>query len=412
MAKVKTKVEKELLAEKAITLSDEQEAAITLCADLSVRIAGVTGGAGTGKTTTLKRAYAEMNAIDSTVLCAPTGRAAKRIKELTGIEAVTIHKLLEFPQPGEDGDPTEPKRDSRNRLDQRFVIVDESSMVGPTLYAQLMAALRNNACIRFFGDNNQLRPVEQGTPPFVEILETKPSVVLSFNYRSDDEIVGNANRILQGRIPTRNSRFEIVYATNPIKRLYEMADDRFMRFDHQIIMPTRKGNFGTQRVNTTLQIQLNGEGEYLLLDRWEKEAPPLSVRANDKFLWIKNDYNRSMFNGEIGRIADVDAHGGSLILDVEGRAPVSVPPRDKMFNSYLGIHTLYDPRKSLDLGYAVTTHKSQGSEFDTVVYVICSSHGWMLNRNNFYTAVTRARNNVIVITDTKSMGRSMNRAKL
>lgn len=408
----KTAVETELLAEKVISLSDEQEHAIALCADLSVRIAGVTGGAGTGKTTTLKRAYAEMNAIDATVLCAPTGRAAKRIKELTGIEAVTIHKLLEFPQPGEEGDPTEPKRDARNRLDQRFVIVDEASMIGPTLYAQLMAALRNNGCIRFFGDNNQLRPVEEGTPPFIGILETKPSVTLSFNYRSEDEIVGNANRILQGRLPIRNSRFEIVYATDPIKRVYEMADERFMRFDHQIILPTRKGNFGSQRVNTTLQIQLNGEGEYLLLDRWEKEAPPLTVRANDKFLWVKNDYNRSLFNGEIGRIADVDAHGGSLILDVEGRTPIVVPPRDKMFNSYLGIHTLYDPRKSLDLGYAVTTHKSQGSEFDTVVYVISKSHGWMLNRNNFYTAITRARNNVIVISDTKAMGRSMNRAKL
>jgi len=408
----KTKAETELLSEKTIALSDEQEHAIALCADTSTRIAGVTGGAGTGKTTTLKQAYKEMNAIDSTVLCAPTGRAAKRITELTGIPASTIHRLLEFPQPGEDGDPTEPGRNASRRLDQRFVIVDESSMIGPTLYAQLMAAMRNNGCIRFFGDNNQLRPVEEGTPPFIGILEDKPSVTLSFNYRSEDEIVGNANRILQGRIPVRNSRFEILYATDPIKRLYELADERFMRFDHQIIVPTRKGNYGTQRVNTSLQIQLNPEGEYLLLDRWEKEAPPLSVRANDKFLWIKNDYNRSLFNGEIGRIADVDAHGGSLILDVEGRSPINVPPRDKMFNSYLGFNTLYDPRKSLDLGYAVTTHKSQGSEFDTVIYVICTSHGWMLNRNNFYTAVTRARNNVIVITDRRAMSRSMNRAKL
>src|SRR5258708_7497522 len=156
------------------------------------------------------------------VLCAASGRAAKRVQELTGITAKTIHRLLEFPMPDEfeQVDPeymNEPKRSKMLRLDQKVVIVDESSMIGPTLHRQLMDALQKDGVIRFFGDNNQLPPVEEGTPPFISTLDRFPSVELVFNFRSDDAIVSNAMRILGGRMPQRNEQFEIHYAENPLK---------------------------------------------------------------------------------------------------------------------------------------------------------------------------------------------------
>src|SRR5690606_24217199 len=109
----------------------------------------------------------------------------------------------------------EPKRNAQNPLDCAMVIVDEASMLGPTLYRQLMDACRRGTVVRFFGDNNQLPPVEEGEPPFLELLQNKPSVTLTYNFRSQDHIVSNALRILRGSIPQRNERFEIIYTDNP-----------------------------------------------------------------------------------------------------------------------------------------------------------------------------------------------------
>lgn len=393
--------------------SHEQQNAIELCCDTGERIVGITGGAGTGKSSILKEIYSELKKRKRVVLCAPTGRAAKRIQEVTGITAKTIHRLLEFPMPEDHMDSTEPKRCRQNPLEEDVIIVDEASMLGPTLYAQLMGALKGGAAVRFFGDNNQLPPVESlgdRAPPFKEVLFKYSSIELTFNFRSDDEIVANATRILRGSVPLRNSRFEIIYKDQPLPYALDFLTDEFSREDHQVIVPTRNGKYGTLRINPSLQARFNGQGPSLRLDRLTEDAAPLTVRANDKFLWIKNDYNLNMYNGEIGRITDIDTQDGALSLTMDTREQL-VPARLKTWSSYHMSQISYDPRRQLELGYAVTTHKAQGSEFDTIVVLICAGHGWMLNRNNFYTAVTRAKKNVIVICDRRAMTLSMNKPR-
>lgn len=390
----------------------EQDTAINHCMDMSEPIVGVTGGAGTGKTLVLGFAYSQMKKQYRTVLCAPTGRAAKRIEELTGNKAKTVHRLLEFPMPDEYLDeteaPNEPRRNRQRPLDERVVFVDESSMISPILYRQLMDALPKNGVVRFFGDNNQLPPVEtdDGKAPFMDILERFPSVELTFNFRNEDAIIGNALRILRGSVPLRNPQFEIIYSHAPIKTLLEFTTPDFAFDNCQIITPTRRGNYGTQRINPSLQAKLNKAPEYMRLDRYEEKEPMLTVRPGDKWLWIKNDYKLNMFNGEIGRIDWIDNEDGSLGLSTADRE-ITVPPRCKVYNPYAGVVVDYDPRKQIELGYAVTTHKSQGSEFDTVVYCMTSSAPFLLSKRNFYTAITRARKLVIVITDMRAMRYSM-----
>jgi len=413
-------------------LTQEQESAVSMCLDQSERIIGVTGAAGTGKTLVLGKAYTELRKsmpASAIVLCAPTGRAAKRIQELTGIHAVTIHRLLEFPTPNDPIDLTikgreeehivvanantdhEPRRSRSNPIIQKMVFVDESSMIGETLYHQLVNALPARGCIRFFGDNNQLPPVEDGRQPFMDVLADKPSITLTLNFRSDDEIVSNAQRILKGSIPQKNSRFEIVYTDKPLQELALFAKrDEFGIATNQIIMPTRTGKFGTQRMNTSLQLKFNPRGDSLRLSRFTPEEAPLLVRPHDKFLWIKNDYTLELFNGEIGMIDWINAEDGTLGIATPDRQ-VNVPARIKTYSPYLGHHINYDPRKQIELGYAITTHKSQGSEFDTVVYCMTRSASFLINRQNFYTGITRAKQRVIVIADRMAMSRAMMRRK-
>lgn len=389
-------------------LSHEQTLALEMCCDTTNRIIGVTGGAGTGKTVVLGHVYRELCQRYRTVLVAPTGRAAKRIQELTGIQSKTIHRLLEFPMPDDDepADTNEPRRNAYNPLNEQIVIVDEASMLAPTLYIQLLDALPRNGSLRFFGDNNQLPPVEKGTPPFADILTNYPAIELTFNFRSGDAIVSNALRILNGSIPVRNERFEIIYSDDPIRNLIEFVKtDSHRTFadpTNQIIMPTRRGKFGTHRVNPSLQLHFNSTGPILRLDRFDDTESPLAVRAGDKFLWVQNDYGLEVFNGEIGVIEAVNPEDGSLELISPDRA-FHVPARAKKYIPHLGMRVSYDPRKQIELGYAITTHKSQGSEFETVIYCITKGQAWLLNRRNFYTAVTRARERVIVICDRRGM---------
>lgn len=399
-------LEKIKIKQPEITLSMEQETAVIMCCDFSNTIASVTGGAGTGKTLVLGQVWKELRRRGrGIVLAAPTGRAAKRIEELTNIRAKTIHRLLEFPMPDDitdDENPNEPRRNREKPLDERVVVIDESSMLSPTLFRQLMDALPNGGVIRFFGDNNQLPPVEAGIPPFIDVLERFPKVELSFNFRNEDLILGNAIRILRGSIPLRNQRFEILYTDNPVTTLIEFATKAFMKDDHQIIMPTRKGSYGTMRVNPAVQARLNKSRDFIRLDRYDENEAMLAIRPDDKFLWIKNDYKMNLFNGEMGTIDWVDNEHGSLGL-VVGDREVEVPARAKYYNANIGQVVNYDPRKQIELGYAVTTHKAQGSEFDTVIYCMSQRAPYLLDRRNFYTAVTRAKNQVIIITDRRAM---------
>ena len=396
-------------------LSNEQEQAVDLCCDMEEKIVGVTGGAGTGKTFVLGHVHRELSEKYSVVLAAPTGRAAKRISELTDIDARTIHRLLEFPMPDDPPDPKGkpipglPRRDRSNPLNQDVIIIDEASMLSTELFAFLQDAMKPGAVIRMFGDNEQLAPVEDNSglpPPFIDILRTYPSVTLTYNFRSGDEIVSNAQLILKGRLPQRNRRFEIIYTDNVIAQLLDFATSEFASLEHQIIMPMRKGNNGTMRVNPSMQMKFNPNGTLLRLDRYGHKEPPLAVRAKDKYLWIKNDYELAVFNGEIGHIDWVDSESGELGL-LAGPRAFTVPPRLKFFNAAVGHWVSYDPRKQIELGYAITTHKAQGSEFETVVYCINRPQYFLLSRRNLYTAVTRAKHRVILITDRYAMSMSL-----
>lgn len=408
------------LTSPPVTLSQEQLAAVDLCTDLDQRLASVTGGAGTGKTVVLGQVYQALIELldpEQVVLAAPTGRAAKRITELTSIPAMTIHRLLEFPSPEddpEDGEPMPnlPKRNRSYRLDQRVVIIDESSMLGPTLYRQLMDALPNHACVRFFGDNNQLPPVEDGEPPFEYLLERHPAITLTWNYRSNDEIVGNAIRVLNGSIPQRNHRFEIIYTDQPIPVLLNMVKsegDLFSSATGQILTPARRGQLGSRRLNPSLQTLFNPHGPYLQLRRLTESEPQITVRANDKGIWIKNNYKLALFNGEIGTFDNISPDDGSFDFITPDGA-ITIPPTLRVYNPFLGHPINTDPRREVDLGYAITTHKAQGSEFDTVILCQSSSNGRVLvNRRAFYTAITRARTRVIIITDRSGMRMAMRR---
>jgi exodeoxyribonuclease V alpha subunit len=400
------------MSKEPLHMSGEQQCAIDMCCDMASPIVCVTGGAGVGKTLVMGHVYKELRKMKKTIaLCAPTGRAAKRIQELTGITAKTVHRLLQFPMPDdppEEGevDPNLPRRNRENPLDEHVVIVDESSMISPGLYRFLMDALRKGSVIRWFGDNNQLPPVEEGKPPFISLLKEFPSIELTYNYRSGDAIIDNARRILRGQFPMRNPCFEIIYNDRPLDVLLEFVTKEFMQENCQIIMPTRKGKAGTTRANPSIQMRFNSSGPMLRLDRFAKDEAPLAVRAGDKFLWVKNDYKLNLFNGEIGHVDWIDPDAGELGI-VTGERAIVIPPRIKTYNAFMGHIINYDPRKQLELGYAITTHKAQGSEFETVVYCMSRSQVWLLNKRNFYTAVTRAKRNVILITDRRAMSLSM-----
>ena len=401
---------------KPIHISNEQEHAITLCCDLTEKIVGVTGGAGVGKTMVLGHVYNELKKRRSVVLAAPTGRAAKRITEMSGIPAKTVHRLLEFPMPddpigAEPAPPNIPRRNKHNMLEEQVIIIDEASMLSTELYGYLLDAMRPGAVIRMFGDNQQLAPVEDNSglpPPFIDVLKMFPSVTLTYNFRSGDEIVANSQLILRGQLPRKGNRFTVFYTDYPMKALQEFVTPEFAGLEHQIILPMRATKNGTIQTNPGLQLKFNARGPLLRLQRYGDKDAPLAVRANDKYLWIKNDYALAVFNGEIGHIDWIDEESGELGL-IAGRRKFTVPSMMKSYNPHKRAWIRYDPRKQIELGYAITTHKSQGSEFDTVVYCICAGHYHLLSRRNMYTAVTRAKNRVVIITDRKAMSISLSK---
>ncbi len=388
-----------------------------MCVDKHVRLGSVTGGAGTGKTTILRYAYDELRTANKRVLlAAPTGRAAKRIQEATGIEARTIHRLLEFPAPievSESGGKVkfgEPKRNRWNPLSCDVLFVDEASMIGSKLYAQVLEALPTSASLRFFGDVNQLPPIEDDAPKkksvFQRVLDEKPSVYLTYCFRSDDNLVESANRILQGRIPIRGNKFEMVITNDPVGALRELAGSEFHTPYHQVLTPKRVHKTGAIHLSALLRTKFNLRTDLprIELARMSDEDDPITVIQGDKVLWTKNDYVLGIMNGELATVDYID--DGAINLVFDDNSSKLIPPSLKGPFDFF-----YDPRKQIDLAYCMTTHKAQGSEFETVIYIMSRSQAWMLNRNNFYTGVTRAKKKVLVISDRHALGYAMRRPR-
>jgi len=410
---------------KDIAFDDTQIEAINRCCDVSPsnRIVPITGQAGTGKTSLMRAVFHALeNAGYRVAVCAPTGKAAKRIRELTGIPAVTAHRLLEYPHPGER-DPktgealstTDPKRDRNNPLEYDVVLADEYAMTNLEVHRNLMDAMPIG-CFRLFGDVNQLPPIERderrrGKPsPFARALQIFNGVVLTTIHRQEEGsgIVANGAQILRGRIPTRNDDWSMDITDRPVdtlRRYVVECDHDYSLISNQIITPTRKTWIGTAKLNTMLQSVFRPEHDgWVRVPRhpWAADQT-VFIRNGDKVIWTENDYELGIFNGETGIVCEVNEDTDEFSLNVGDRV-VYIPP-NVVYESVRGVKSC-DPRKSVDLAYTITTHKSQGSEYDNVVYIINKSASFMQNRNNFYTGTMRARLHVHVITDQRSLGYS------
>jgi exodeoxyribonuclease V alpha subunit len=431
-------------------LDEIQLAAVTLCTDSPHRVVGVSGPAGSGKTTIIRKVYEYWTNLGYNVaLAAPTGKAARRIKEATGIEAQTIHKLLEYGRPGEIDektgkpvDPTFPRRIRSNPLDQSIVIVDEYMMVTYELHDNLIAALPSGGRLFAFGDVNQLPPVETNQilrskePPFKKILSKKDaSIALEKVYRQGEgsTILSNANKIRKGHtvsISKTDPEFQVHISDYPQRVLKEHilnSDADYRALTNQIITPQKKGALGTRGLNEYLRALLNPSPEQeLQLPRMKHEEEfPVTIGIGDKVVCTSNSYDlrdyfdrfteftedskpvyasfiptpatKMMLNGETGIVTAIYPDG-TFELDMGDRL-VEVPARYSEY--WAEKERLFDvqPGVNIDLAYALTTHKCQGSEYKNVVYIINRAHYYMLGRQNFYTAVTRARNYAMIIAD-------------
>lgn len=403
---------------------ETQLAAISACTSTTRRVVGVTGQAGTGKTTIMKQVYDQLAAANKlVVLCAPTGKAAKRIQEATGISAMTIHRLLEYPHPGELNPKTgksyistDPKRDRANPIDYNVVLADEYAMVSTEVHRNLLDALPTGGLIRMFGDANQLPPIEsnkmlQDQPsPFMQILKKFDGIQLSTIHRQEEgsSIIENGNRIINGIMPRRTDEFRITITEKPVDPITDlvMSDDSpFAGLSGQIISPTRQGWIGTFALNDHIQSMLQPTTKpFLELERhrWSKQEM-MRVYIGDKVINTTNNYGIELFNGESGIVIGFD-DARQVIINFGDRI-INVPPNMPV-TTRRGV-VMINPQKDLELAYVITTHKAQGSEYEHVVYAMNHSRAWNLSRKNFYTGISRARKKVDVIADPKGLSLSL-----
>lgn len=402
-------------------IKDEyQTRAIHLACGTNSRIVGITGQAGTGKTTIMKQVHKSFTKAGyEVVLAAPTGKAAKRISEATGIPAMTIHRLTEFSHPGDPDEKTGkplgtsiPRRHKMRPLEQNVILVDEYSMVNNKINRALIDAMPAGSLLRVFGDANQLPPIEEfsvgeGPPPalspFKRHLKDFPSVMLKNIYRQGEgsDVVKSAHRILNRMCPQNLPDFLVKITREQPKTLLPFVDEdpeRFRSLDHQIITPTHRGWIGTRQLNLSVQsiVQCNNlsEGRTMPRSKWDKHD--LMLYTGDKVLWTKNDYNLGIFNGETGIVLEFHQYG-QVVIDFGDRV-ISVPPLVH-YEAANGSTVYYDPRVNIQLAYAITTHASQGSEYESVFYIMDRYCMMLQDQANFYTAVTRARKRACVIAD-------------
>jgi len=363
----------------------------------------LTGGPGTGKTTTLNAIIKLFeNRKLNIELAAPTGRAAKRITELTGREAKTIHRLLEVEWG--DGDRQQFARNEKNPLDCDVIIVDEASMIDAILFDNLLKALRLSCRIILVGDSDQLPSIGAGNV-LNDILEADvfPSIRLKKVFRQADEslIIHNAHAIINGESAdfskkdgdcfflTRGDKYSTVQTVLDLvcERL-PAAYDLDAVTDIQVLCPSRMLDTGTLNLNNLLQEKLNPR---------KKGQPQLAYkgvyfRKGDKVMQIKNNYDlqfwkdngefgTGVFNGDVGYITEIDIRGGIVKVRYDDRVATYFP----------------DDLNQLELAYAVTVHKSQGSEYTCVVIPLCEVPSKLMYRNLLYTAVTRAKTRLILV---------------
>ena len=381
------------LIEKSMGMSFAENQREAIRTALTSRVTILTGGPGTGKTTTTigMLQMFEANGMQ-VVLTAPTGRAAKRLSETTGREAKTIHRLLEF-SPQVNGF----KRDSSNPLETDVVIIDEMSMVDLVLMNSLLKAVPLGATLIMIGDVDQLPSVGAGNvlKDFIasgQITTVKLTEV--FRQAQQSMIVMNAHRVNRGDFPhvlgPPDRNFFFIEEEDPETAVEVICDlvhrrlpehyDYHPMDDIQVLCPMRRGVIGSENFNKRLQEKLNGNPEEVI-------RGGRSFRIGDKVMQVRNNYDYEVFNGDIGRITDVDA--------VEKLVTIKFPEKKVAYD--------ISDLNELVLAYGITVHKSQGSEYPAVVMPLMTQHYLMLQRNLLYTAITRAKELVLVVGTKKAL---------
>jgi exodeoxyribonuclease V alpha subunit len=351
--------------------------------------------------------------IPRVIMAAPTGRAAKRIEEATGIQgAMTIHRMLRFTTPEDEQDMSLPRHDRFNPMPYDVILIDESSMLDAALWRALLAALKRGALLRFFGDINQLPPVvdDEGSP-FAVALTKFSTARLTHNYRSSDGIIAVADRVIKGRIPIPNDKVRIhrIKSVDTMLVLRKLCDEHdFTKLDSQIITPTNTTKYGTVTINNFIQARYNPEKDKIQTFQKTKNGD-VEVRAfkrGDKILWTKNNYDLEIMNGTIGLVQSFDKETGHIVITVDDGRDINIPPSIQGFNPTTGERFNYDPRVQMALGYAISTHKSQGSQFGVVLFVCTLSRA--ATRQNLYTGITRAKEELLILNVGGSMSDAVN----
>lgn len=391
----------EIQRDMGITFAEEQKRAIRAALEKGILI--ITGGPGTGKTTTLKGIISmfRKNKI-RTYLAAPTGRAAKRMSETTGMEAKTIHRLLEY-------NGIEFKKNEEEKLGCDAIIIDEASMIDIILMNNLLKAISPGTRLIIVGDVDQLPSVGAGNV-LRDIIDSGMFNVVRLNQifrqASMSNIIVNAHRINQGLYPLLdNSSNDFFFIreknqSNILNIIKDLVINRLPEaynlnpLDIQVLLPMKKGILGTYNLNAVLQELLNPYSP----DKEEIKLKDRIFREGDKVMQIRNDYNKrwescdesgmGVYNGDIGFIEKIDRDDSTLVVDFDGKKTV---------------YEISD-LEELTLAYAITVHKSQGSEFDTVVMAISYGVPMIMTRNLLYTAITRAKKRVVLVGDEQRMG--------
>jgi exodeoxyribonuclease V alpha subunit len=377
-----------------IELAQRQEEAVLLAATSKVLI--ITGGPGTGKTTLITAILRIFQQLKLRILlAAPTGRAAKRMNEATGWEAKTIHRLLEY-SPRKGGF----KKDQDDPLEADVIIIDETSMVDTLLMYHLLKAIPSHAHLILVGDVDQLPSVGPGNV-LKDIIRSGMFTVVRlteiFRQAQESMIVVNAHKVNQGQLPVlkeidkpEKTDFQFIQEEDPEKILQNILDlcsegiPGQFKFhplrEIQVLAPMHKGIIGVANLNIELQKRLNPGQSGITRGAW-------NFRLGDKVMQIVNNYDKDVFNGDIGWISKIDPEEREVMIDFEGR----LVPYD------------YSDLDEVVLAYAVSVHKSQGSEYPVVILPVVTQHYMLLQRNLIYTGITRAKKLVIMIGTKKAL---------